>query len=200
MEAILRNLAASFVPLFVAMDGIGILPLFASLTGDLDETEKRRIIRQSMVTALALALGFVLVGKVVFRLLGITMADFMMAGGAILFCLAIIDMLHGDKERRLPGKDLGVVPLGTPLIAGPAVLTTSLVSVSQYGIAATVLSVILNVLLIGLLFRSASRLMRLVGDTGAKALSKVMSLLLAAIAVMLIRRGLQMVLASDTSI
>lgn len=193
---ILTNLVASFVPLFVAMDGIGVLPLFASLTADLGNTEKRRIIRQSTVTALALTLGFVLVGKIVFRLLGITMADFMIAGGAILFCLAIIDMLHGDKERRLPSKDLGVVPLGTPLIAGPAVLTTSLVSVSQFGYLATIMSVVLNVLLIGLLFHSASRLMHIVGDAGAKALSKVMSLLLGAIAVMLIRRGIQMVIAS----
>jgi small neutral amino acid transporter SnatA (MarC family) len=59
------------------------------------------VIHQSTATALALALGFVLFGKVVFRLLGITMADFMMAGGAILFCLATIDILHGEKERRL---------------------------------------------------------------------------------------------------
>jgi len=194
---IVKNVVASFVPLFVAVDAVGILPLFASLTADLDSEQKKRIIRQSTVTALALALGFVLIGKVVFRLLGITMADFMMAGGAILFCLAIIDILHGDKERRLPGKDLGVVPLGTPLIAGPAVLTTSLVSVSQYGVLATIVSVVLNILVVGLLFRSASLFMRLIGDAGAKALSKVMSLLLGAIAVMLIRRGIQLVVASS---
>lgn len=193
---IVKNIIASFVPLFVAVDAVGILPLFASLTADLDSEEKKRVIRQSTITALALALGFVLVGKIVFRLLGITMADFMMAGGAILFCLAIIDILHGEKERRLPGKDLGVVPLGTPLIAGPAVLTTSLVSVSQYGVSATIVSVVLNIVVVGLLFRSAPVFMRLIGDAGAKALSKVMSLLLGAIAVMLIRRGIQLVVAS----
>jgi multiple antibiotic resistance protein len=193
---IIKNVVASFVPLFVAVDAIGTLPLFASLTVDLDSDEKKRVIRQSTVTALALAMGFVLVGKIVFRLLGITMADFMIAGGAILFCLAIIDILHGEKERRLPGTDLGVVPLGTPLIAGPAVLTTSLVSVSQYGVPATVVSVVLNIIAVGLLFRSASLFMRLIGDAGAKALSKVMSLLLGAIAIMLIRRGIQLVVAS----
>jgi multiple antibiotic resistance protein len=194
---IIKNVVASFVPLFVAVDSVGTLPLFASLTVDLDSEEKKRVIRQSMITALALALGFVLIGKIVFRLLGITMADFMMAGGAILFCLAIIDILHGEKDRRLPGKDLGVVPLGTPLIAGPAVLTTSLVSVSQYGVLATIVSVVLNIIVVGLLFRSASLFMRLIGDAGAKALSKVMSLLLGAIAVMLIRRGIQLVIASS---
>ena len=184
-----KNVAAAFVPLFVAVDAVGTLPIFASLTSELSVLEKKRVIRQSTVTALSLALGFVLIGKAVFRLLGITLADFMMAGGAILFCLAIIDILHGDKERRLPGKDLGVVPLGTPLIAGPAVLTTSLVSVSQYGILPTILAVTVNIILAGLLFSGSGLVMRVLGDAGSKALSKIMSLLLASIAIMLIRKG-----------
>ena len=114
-----------------------------------------------------------------------------MPAGAISFCLAIIDLLHFDKERRIPGPDLGVVPLGTPLIAGPAVLTTSLVSVDQYGLIPTVISVLLNIVLAGVLFSASSLFMHFLGQAGAKALSKIMSLPLAAIAVMLIRKGLQ---------
>jgi len=187
----IKNLVAAFVPLFVAVDAIGILPMFVSLTADLDTGRKNKVLRQSVVTASCLALCFIFVGKAVFRLLGITIGDFMIAGGAILFCFSIIDMLHGEKERRLPGESLGAVPLGTPLIAGPAVLTTSMVCVSQYGVTATVVSVLVNIMLAGVLFYYASSLLRLIGDTGSKALSKIMSLLLAAIAVMLIRRGLQ---------
>ena len=187
----LKNLVAAFVPLFVAVDAIGILPMFVSLTADLDSDKKNKVLRQSVVTASCLALGFVFVGKAVFHLLGITIGDFMIAGGAILFCFSITDMMHSEKERRLPGENLGAVPLGTPLIAGPAVLTTSMVCVSQYGITATVVSVLVNIMLAGVLFYYASGLLRLIGDTGSKALSKIMSLLLAAIAVMLIRRGLE---------
>ena len=186
-----KNIGVAFVPLFVAVDAIGILPMFASLTAELDSHKKNRVLRQSVITASCLALCFVFVGKFIFRLLGITIGDFMIAGGAILFCFSIIDMLHSEKERRLPGEHLGVVPLGTPLIAGPAVLTTSMVCVSQYGITATVASILANILLAGVLFYYASGLLRLIGDAGSKALSKIMSLLLAAIAVMLIRRGLQ---------
>ncbi len=187
----ITKILSSFVPLFVAVDAIGVLPLFAALTGDLKAGEQRRVILQSMLTATGLAIGFVLLGKVVFRLLGIQIGDFMIAGGAILFCLAIIDLLHADKERRIPGSDLGVVPLGTPLIAGPAVLTTSLVSVDQYGLGPTIISVLLNIALTGLLFSGSAVFMRVLGQAGAKALSKIMSLLLAAIAVMLIRKGCQ---------
>jgi multiple antibiotic resistance protein len=186
----LKNILLSFIPVFVAVDAIGVLPIFIGLTEGTDSKAKGKIIIQSMLTASGLAIGFMLLGKGVFRLLGITVEDFMIAGGAILFCLAITDILNPVKKRRMPSADLGAVPLGTPLIVGPAVLTTSLVIISHYGFWPTVISVLLNILLAGLIFRASSALMRFVGEAGAKALSKITSLLLAAIAVMLIRKGL----------
>ena len=186
-----NNILLSFIPLFVAVDAIGILPIFVSLTEALEQKVRTKIIIQSIITAAGLAIGFVLIGKLVFKFLGITMGDFMIAGGAILFCLAIIDMVGPVKKRRIPGPELGVVPLGTPLIAGPAVLTTSMVLAAQYGFIPTIVSILVNVLLAGLLFRVSFRLMKFLGEVGSKALSKITSLLLAAIAVMLIRKGLQ---------
>jgi len=191
----LKNIILSFIPIFVAVDAIGVLPIFVSLVEDLEQKEKTRIIFQSMLTASLLAVGFVLVGRFVFGILGITIGDFMIAGGAILFCLAIIDIINPTKKRRMPSKDLGVVPLGTPLIVGPAVLTTSMVIVSQYGLYTTIISILLNILLAGFIFRLSFVLMRVLGDAGTKALSKITSLILAAIAVMLIRKGLQQFLA-----
>jgi len=186
----LRNILLSFIPVFVAVDAIGVLPILASLTQGLDEKRKDRIIIQSMLTAACLAVGFIFLGKLVFRVLGIALGDFMIAGGAILFCLAIIDIVNPVKRRRLPAEDLGVVPLGTPLIAGPAVLTISMLSVSEYGLIPTVISVVANILLAGLIFRLSLMLIGVLGEAGAKAMSKVASLFLAAIAVMLIRKGL----------
>jgi multiple antibiotic resistance protein len=187
----LIKILLSFIPLFVAVDGIGVLPIFTSLTAEIEEREKTKIITQSLLTALALSVGFVLVGRLVFKWLGITMGDFMIAGGAILFCLAIVDLVGPAKRRRIPGKELGAVPLGTPLIAGPAVLTTSLVMVSQFGLYATIVSLTANILVVGLIFRFSSVLMKVLGEAGSKALSKITSLLLAAIAVMLMRKGLE---------
>jgi multiple antibiotic resistance protein len=186
----IERILQSFIPIFVAVDAIGVLPLLTSLTQGVPTKERDRIILRSMITATCLALGFMLVGRWVFRLLGIEVGDFMIAGGAVLFCIAIIDIVNPTKHRRSPGEDFGVVPLGTPLMAGPALLTTSVLMVDQYGLTATILSVIANIFLAGMIFRSSAILQRVLGDPGTKAMSKVSSLLLAAIAVMLIRKGL----------
>jgi multiple antibiotic resistance protein len=186
----LKNILLSFIPLFVAVDAIGVLPMFVALTNEFEQKEKTRIILQSMLTAASLAIGFVLIGKLLFRWLGITIGDFMIAGGAILFSLAIIDLVNPTKKRRTPDQNLGVVPLGTPLIAGPAVLTTSMLIVSEYGLFATMISLLVNILIAGLILRSSVILTKVLGEAGSKALSKIMSLLLAAIAVMLVRKGI----------
>ena len=183
------NIALAFIPLFVAVDAIGIAPIFVSLTVHLEQKDKNKIILQSMLTAICLAIGFIFLGKAVFKLMGITIGDFMVAGGSILFCIAIIDILSQTKQRHIPADELGAVPLGTPLIVGPAVLTTSMLIVSQYGLSATIISVIVNILLAGLILKLSSFLIKALGESGSKALSKIMSLLLASIAVMLIRKG-----------
>jgi len=183
------NIALAFIPLFVAVDAIGIAPIFVSLTVHLEQKDKNKIILQSMLTAICLAIGFIFLGKAVFRLMGITIGDFMVAGGSILFCIAIIDILSQTKQRHIPADELGAVPLGTPLIVGPAVLTTSMLIVSQYGLPATIISVIVNILLAGLILKLSSFLIKALGESGSKALSKIMSLLLASIAVMLVRKG-----------
>ena len=189
-----RNILLAFIPIFVAVDAVGVLPIFVSLTEGMKRDEKTKTITQSVLTALLLAVGFVFLGKAVFKLLGITIGDFMIAGGAILFCLAITDIINPVKKQRMPGQQLGAVPLGTPLIVGPAVLTTSMVIISQYGLVATLVSVVVNILLAGIIFSASSVLIKVLGDAGSKALSKVMSLLLAAIATMLIRKGLTQIL------
>lgn len=198
MMTVLNQIALAFIPIFVAVDAIGVMPIFIALTEGLSEKEKKRAILQSMVTALAVALAFIFVGKAIFRFLEISIGDFMVAGGAILFCIAITDILNPVKERRNPGDELGAVPLGTPLIVGPAVLTTSVVIITEYGLLPTVISVILNVLLAGLIFRFSDQLMAFLGKAGAKAVSKVVSLLLAAIAVMLMRKGLALLVGELT--
>jgi multiple antibiotic resistance protein len=186
----LRDIMLSFIPLFVAVDAIGVLPIFVSLTEGLTNKEKNKIIIQSMFTASLLAIGFIYIGKLVFKLLGIELGDFMVAGGAVLFCIAIIDIISTTKERRMPAKDLGAVPLGTPLIVGPAVLATTLLIISEYGLLPTVISVIANIIVAGLIFSTSFWLIKALGEAGTKALSKIMSLLLAAIAVMLMRKGI----------
>lgn len=192
----LKDIFLAFIPLFVAVDAIGVLPIFVSLTEELDKKEKIKVIFQSLVTAICLAIGFIFLGQAIFRFLNITVGDFMIAGGILLFCIAIIDILSPVKRRRIPSKELGSVPLGTPLIVGPAVLTTSLIVMQQYGLAPTLIAVLANVLLAGLIFLFSQIIIRIVGIAGSRALSKIAALFLAAIAVMMVRRGIVYIICS----
>lgn len=186
----ITKILLTFIPLFVAVDAFGVLPIFVGLTSGMSAKEKNQAVIQSIWTASIVAIVFVLIGRYIFRFLSIETADFMIAGGAILFCIAINDILN-PTHKRMPAGDLGAVPLGIPLIVGPAVLTTSLVLEPQYGLPATIISILLNILIASAVFRQSHRLITILGDAGTKALSKVMHLLLAAIAVMLIRHGIQ---------
>ena len=187
----------AFVPLFVAVDAIGTLPMFINFTNGLDQRVKHRIVLQSVVIAIVVALAFLAIGQVVLSLLGITVADFMIAGGALLFVISLNDMLSFEKkELPIDPESLGAVPLAVPLIVGPAVLTTSILLVSQYGFSVTVAATIANILVAGAVFYGAAVINRILGKSGAKTISKLASLILAAIAVMMVRRGITIFLSS----
>lgn len=180
-----------FVPLFVAVDAVGVLPLFLSLTEGIDQTRVRRVIWQSLATGTGVAVMFVVIGKGVFRLLGITPYDFMISGGVLLFAISLRDLLVVEKHLDpVDPESLGAVPVGVPIIVGPAVLTTILLLVDQHGMGPTMAASVVNILIAGAVFWFAGTLSRLLGKAGTKAVSKLASLLLAAIAVMMIRRGL----------
>jgi multiple antibiotic resistance protein len=185
-----RTLALAFIPVFVAVDALGVLPMFITLTETAKKSQRAKIVRDSVITAAAVAVAFIFVGKNVFQFLGITVYDFMVAGGSLLFIISINDLLIADKSKRIPPDTIGAVPLGMPLIVGPAVLTTCLIVMDTYGLAPTLLSVILNILIAGLIFASSDYIMKFIGKGGAKAISKIASLFLAAIAVMMVRKGI----------
>lgn len=190
-----NEILLAFIPLFFTMDPIGILPTFAALTQGFAQEQRKRIIIQSLLTAFGLAVGFLLVGKAVFSFLGITMADFTVAGGIILFCFAMVDLLGGSKARRGSASDLGAVPIGTPLVVGPATLTLALMLSNAHGLGVALSAVMINLTIVAVVFIYADLLMSILGKAGSRALSKVMMLLLAAIGIMMIRRGILEIIA-----
>jgi len=186
-----NEILLAFIPMFFAMDPLGILPIFASLTQELSPSEKRKIISQSLITASILAICFIFLGKIIFNFLGISMGDFMIAGGVILFCLSMMDMMSQSHPSRRPkSMELGAVPIGTPLIVGPAVLTMALMLTNQYGWPVALFAVLSNIILCAGVFLLSDKFIKLLGVSGSRALSKVMSLLLAAIGVMMVRKGI----------
>ena len=180
-----------FVPLFVAVNAFGVLPLFINLTEGIESQKIRRVVFQSMITALIVALAFIALGTIILNLLGITVADFMIAGGTLLLIISIREIISTDKSPYPIDLDsMGAVPIGVPLITGPAVLTTSMLLINEHTLVITSLAIIINILIAGGIFLSAPLINSVLGKTGSKTISKITSLLLAAIAVMIIRRGI----------
>jgi multiple antibiotic resistance protein len=190
MADLLSRFLQAFIPLFVALDPIGLAAIFIALGAGVPEARKRRIARQAVATGGVVALGFLFLGQGIFKAVGITVGDFQIAGGLILFILAARDLLqpYAAPQADLP-EDFGVVPLGMPLIAGPAAIATLLLLAQTVGLGVTLAALALNLVLLALSFSQAERLAAVIGPTGLRAISKIISLLLAAIAISLIRRG-----------
>ena len=194
---ILQEFGLTFVPLFVAMDAIGVLPILIPLTQEMKAKERSRTVLLAVITALGLGLGFVAIGKGIFLFLGIEVSDFLVAGGLILFLLAAKDLITGKmvEAQASVGADMvGVVPIGTPLVVGPAVLTTLLILTDQYSIVIVIISFIVNLAIAWLLLAQANRVVAFLGQGGVRATSKIVSLFLAAIAIKMIRQGVLAVL------
>ena len=194
---IIQELALTFVPLFFAMDAVGNLPIFLALTQEIGAKRRRQTVNLATLTALGVGLVFVAIGKAIFLLLGIEVADFLMAGGIILLILAIRYLITGkvvETQDLSTSETIGVVPLGTPLVVGPAVLATLLLLMGKYRIPIVLSSFILNLVVQWVLFRQADRIVNFLGRTGANAISKIIMLLLAANAVKMIREGVLTIL------
>jgi multiple antibiotic resistance protein len=186
----LKTFFLSFIPLFVAIDVIGALPLFISLTMGIEGSNRNRLITQSTWTALIIAVIFLFGGKMIFNYLGITENDFRVGGGILLLILSVIDLCFPSDSPKKPDTAIGVVPLGIPLIIGPAALTTILIVSDQYGYFMAITAILVNLIIVWIVLRNSSSLMRLMGEGGSKAFAKVAALLMAAIAIMMIRVGL----------
>jgi multiple antibiotic resistance protein len=184
------DVALAFVALFVAVDILGVIPLYLSLTGGLSEEARERLPRQSTLTATAVGLSFLLVGDAVLRVLGISAADFQVAGGILLLVLSIHDLLAAGKVNPEPPRTVGAVPLGTPLIVGPAALATLALLVQNYGYPVTLFALGANMALAFLVLSHADKVGRAFGAAGSEVIAKVANLLLAAFGVSLMRRGL----------
>ncbi len=202
MLKILEPFILTFIPIFVAVDAIGNIPLFASLMEGATKGQRNKTIVDSVTTATVMAILFMFIGKWVLRFIGITIPDFQIAGGALLFIISIRLLLPGTQKHLLANnhdKDVGVFPLGTPLITGPAVLTTTLMMLDNFGIVPTFVSLVINMLIVWITLAKADFIMKLMGTGGTRAFSKIMYILLASIGVMMVRRGIFGILTnSDT--
>ncbi len=195
--------ATAMASIFAIVDPLGVIPFFSVLTEDMTLKEKRNVISKSCLVATTTLGVFAVFGQFIFEAFGFTIPAFEIAGGILLFGVAL-EMMHGERPRTkmtesertetLEREDVGVIPLGIPLLAGPGAITTVMIYMThpvadpadKMFIFAGILAAALTTLL---LMHYADRIFRRIGRTGTKVIGRIMGLLLAAIAIQFIING-----------
>jgi multiple antibiotic resistance protein len=191
---LIKPYIVTFIPIFLAVDIIGTVPVYLGLTESLSAKQRQKVLTDSIVIATLLAVLFIFLGKLLLRGMGITIDDFRVAGGVLLFLLSIYLLLPGKSREFVADsltEDIGVFPLATPLITGPAVLVTTMMLLDNFGLLITLTSLVLNMLVAWCVLKYSVVLIRLFGSSGVKAFSKISYIFLAAIAVMIVRVGIE---------
>ena len=189
----LQSFALTFVPLFIVIDALGTLPFIITVSEGMSSREQRKMVHLAIATAAIVGLAFLFFGRFILNVMGISVGAFAIAGGLILLILSINYMTTGRMIEIIKEEMVAIVPIGTPLTVGPATITTLLLLVTQFPVYMVLLSFVLNLLIAWVLFLLSNQIFRFMGQGGLKAVSRVFSLLLAAIAVSMILRGLTLV-------
>jgi len=193
MAEYLQYFILTFVPLFIVIDALGNLPFVISLSEGMSKPERRKMVHVATITATVVGLVFLFFGQFILKVMDISVGAFAIAGGLILLVFSIRYMTTGHIVQAVKEEMVAVVPIGTPLTVGPATITTLLLLATQIPIYMVLISFVLNMLVTWAIFLSGEQIVRFMGRGGLRAISRVFSLLLAAIAVSMVIRGLDLV-------
>ena len=187
----LQLLGSAFVTLFVIMDPPGTVPIFIALTASMTGRQRVRAARQAVVVAFGVIVAFAVFGQQLLDYLNISLPALQCAGGLLLLLVAL-ELLTGRSEAPggAEGVNVALVPLGTPLLAGPGAIVATMVFVQRAHHVAEYVAVGVGVLLVHvclwLAMRFAGRIHRVLGDGGTTLVTRIAGLLLSAIAVQLV--------------
>ncbi|MCB9619643.1 MAG: MarC family protein [Sandaracinus sp.] len=194
-----------FVPLLAITNVLPVLPVTLSILEDVPESERPQATRRALTTVLVVGISVAIAGGALLRWWGLTTEDLRIAGGLVLLIFAIHDLLFSQMERKSRAKaldesidddlgnahELSIVPLGVPILLGPAGMTALLVFGETRGIVPTLLAFLANFAINAALLLNAGLVRRVFGRAVVRATGKVMSLVLAALAVSMLRTGIE---------
>jgi multiple antibiotic resistance protein len=191
--------------IFFLVDPFAAIPSFLAITESADAARRKRMARKGALTCFIVLTSFAVGGQLIFKLFGITLPAFEIAGGMILLLIGL-DMLqakrsptqetHGDAEEATVKEDAGIVPLGIPMLAGPGAISSVMVLVGQapsiwhWQMGAILGSIAITSLVSYWVLAGAGRVRRVMGETGIRVLVRVMGLLLVALAMQYFVNGL----------
>ncbi len=195
IDTFLVELLKATVALFVIVDPLGPVPIFANLTKGMEREEKLRIFRTAAIVGAVLLAVFALVGQELLLLFGISLPSFQIAGGLVLLLLSIEIIFRGERFDKLAlasAEETAVFPIAFPLLVGPGAITLTMISLqSSGGPAIALVAIVLVMFLSWVVLRLTDRIYKLLGRTGAAVIARVMALFIAAIAIQYILTGVQ---------
>ncbi|MBI2545520.1 MAG: MarC family protein [Candidatus Aenigmarchaeota archaeon] len=179
--------------LFIITDPLGNFPIFLHAMKNIKKEKRMSAINHAFITVVVVLTLFALFGNSIFEFFNVSYQSFLIAGGVLLFFVAV-SMIKGNKES-LSGnpKSFGVVPLGIPLVAGPGAMTMTVLLSETFGKLIAILSILAAGGLMWFTFKYADRLMELIGENGSDTVTRVMGIILGVISVQFVITGLQAV-------
>jgi multiple antibiotic resistance protein len=190
MSNFFHDFVLTFLPLFIVVDALGNVPIILSLSEGMTTKQRNDVINIGIATATVVGLIFLFFGKWLLSVMGISQGAFTIAGGLILLVFSLRYLTAGRWMDIIKEEMIAVVPIGTPLIVGPATITTLLLLSTQYSLYIILISLAINLILSWIAFMAAGRISGFLGKGGLKAVSQIFNLLLVSIAVSMIIRGL----------
>jgi multiple antibiotic resistance protein len=191
MAGFFHDFVLSVIPLFIVIDAFGNLPFLVAAGQDMERGQQVKMVHYAIITATVVGLIFLFFGKFILDVMNIQVPEFAIAGGIILLVLAITYMMTGHMVTAVKEEMVAIVPIGTPLTVGPATIATLLLLVGRYPAYTVLIAFAVNMAVTWVIFLLAQRIAAFLGRGGLTAISRVFSLLLAAIAVSMIIGGLQ---------
>lgn len=203
-QTLLRFTVTAFVMLIVVINPVAVAPVFVAVTAGMARAERRSVLNRALFIAFCVALFFLLAGRVMLSYLGVTMHAFAISGGVLLFLIAM-PMLFGQRsslqsaqaaEREASGEDVAIFPMALPMLAGPGTIATVLVLASQaagdlWRMLALIATLACIYLISWPILHGSDRLIARLGEGKVSIITRVLGIILAALAVQYILNGLR---------
>ena len=189
-QEFLLNLLKATISLFIVVDPFGNIPIFIGLTSNMDSGRRAKAFRMAVITGFILLMIFAIAGRWVLQIFNITLYSFRIAGGILLLFLALELLMKEKVYAKISPEESGAVPLGVPLLVGPGAITATIINLESVGFSATAISVAIVCIITWIVLKFIEPIHRLLGKVGSMVVSKVMAMLLAAIAIQFILEGI----------
>jgi multiple antibiotic resistance protein len=186
----IKDLVKVTIALLIIVDPWGNIPISISLTRNMSGLERKNTFNNATIVGFILLICFAIAGQQILSFFGISVYSFMVAGGLLLFIIAVRLLITGGWDENSSSDTIGAVPIGIPLLVGPGAITATILNLHTYGAILTILAVVITFAIVWIILRCSNPIYRILGKNGTLVISKLMALFIAAIAVQYIQEGI----------